>query len=172
VGRPFGAIPTSSSDELDETTLSRLLEAVEDAQPVVLHSPHRYAVQLNLRAEDPGDAVRTARLCWKGAIATVGAPTWEVVRAEVMTKAELTHEHDLATAESKVDESPWRPAVQAGASERDWSSNFFTKLSMIRTAGWRARACFGTISTGRSHASTDHSHRAFTSKRRYLSALP
>ena len=95
------AIPTSSSAELDQTTLYRLLEAVKDAEPVALHAPDRYAVQLNLRAEEPGDALCSALSWWKGATAAVGAHPWQVVRAEVMTKTELDHEHDVAGTEER-----------------------------------------------------------------------
>ena len=94
------------SGGLDHQTLTRLLQAVEDAEPIALHSPNRYAVQLKIRAENPGDALASALSRWTEATRSVGAPTWEVVRAEVMTKEELEHELHLAPAKRTTDELP------------------------------------------------------------------
>ena len=95
------------SDHLEQPTLTRLLEAVQDTEPVALHSRHRYAVQLKVRAGNPADALSSALSRWTEAIQTAGAPIWEVVRAEVMTKAELELELHLAAAEGGTDELPF-----------------------------------------------------------------
>lgn len=101
------AASTSFSGEIDYPTLSRLLEAMEDAEPVALHSVHRYAVQLKVTAENPVEALSSALSRWTEAVHSVGAPAWEAVRAEVMTKAELEHELQMAPATGNVYEAPF-----------------------------------------------------------------
>jgi diguanylate cyclase (GGDEF)-like protein len=112
------ATSTSSSGEVDQSTLSRLLRAVEDAEPVALHSVHRYAVQLTVTAENPLDALSSALSRWSEAVDSVGAPTWEVVRTEVMTKAELEHELYLAPATGSVHEAPFNGGGSHGNQRR------------------------------------------------------
>ena len=90
------AVRNPYSGEIDEQILSRLLQAVEHARPVGLHSPDRYAVQLHVPAAGPLEAVSSALSEWSAALGTMGVAPWELVRAEVMTEAELAHELALA----------------------------------------------------------------------------
>ena len=77
--------------------LRQLVSVVATASPVALHHPERYAVQLEVTAPDPVHALTLAFSRWSEAVRQSGAPTWEVVRAEVLTRAEF--EHDCQTEE-------------------------------------------------------------------------
>lgn len=85
-----------STPELDEATLSRVIDAVSDAQPVALSSAHRYAVQLLVTATNPTDALSFVLRRWSEAVSALEAPEWEVVRAEVITLAEFELEFETA----------------------------------------------------------------------------
>jgi diguanylate cyclase (GGDEF)-like protein len=86
---PFGAA-------LDSACLYRLLETVSGVRPVVLYSADRYALQLQVVASSPTEALALALSRWSDAVQTLGTPVWELVRAEVMTRDELDLELELA----------------------------------------------------------------------------
>lgn len=90
------AVKMPYSGEIDQHTLSSLLQAVGHAQPVGLRSPDRYAVQLHVSAEGPLDAVSSALSEWSAALASLGVAPWELVRADAMTETELADELALA----------------------------------------------------------------------------
>jgi diguanylate cyclase (GGDEF)-like protein len=85
-----------SSPALDRDILSGLLDAVGHAQPVGLYSPDRYAVQLHVAARDPTEALATALSAWAQALSSAGVFPSDLVRAEVITRAELDSELALA----------------------------------------------------------------------------
>ena len=90
------AVKDRYSGEIDKEMLSRLLQAVGHARPVGLHSRDRYAVQLHVPHAGPLEAVSSALSDWSAALRTMGLAPWELVRAEVMTEAELADELALA----------------------------------------------------------------------------
>lgn len=68
-------------------------------------------MQLKVRAENAAEALSFALSSWTHAIHSVGGPTWEVVRADVMTSAEL--ERELELPKGTVDELTF----EAGSSQ-------------------------------------------------------
>jgi diguanylate cyclase (GGDEF)-like protein len=90
------AAKAQSRVEMDGETLALLLEMLADARPVALHSADRYAVQVAVTAAGCQEALGSACARWLDAVRALGAPEWEIVRADVMTKAELDLEIELA----------------------------------------------------------------------------
>jgi diguanylate cyclase (GGDEF)-like protein len=97
---------------LDEATLARLIEVVSDTRPIALHSADRYALQLRVVAESPSDALGLALGRWSDAVLSLGAPGWEVVRADVMSPAELGLELELERR--REEDAHRRDATAAG----------------------------------------------------------
>jgi diguanylate cyclase (GGDEF)-like protein len=89
------ATADGSTPQVDEATLSRLLEGVSDYGPIALLSDDRYAVQLRVTAANPYEAAGVALRRWSGAVFSLGAPAWNIVRADVMTLEEFTLEFDM-----------------------------------------------------------------------------
>jgi diguanylate cyclase (GGDEF)-like protein len=81
---------------VDKATLFRVVEAVGKPSPVALHSSDRYAVQLEVLAEDPPEALSSALSAWSRAVRTIVTPAWRLARAEVLTRPEFEHELMLA----------------------------------------------------------------------------
>ena len=102
----------STAAELDEATLSRLLEALSDARPIALYSADRYAVQLSVAAADPSDALDLAFERWSHAVATLRAPAWDVVRADVMSLVEFSLDLEI---EQRRDDDGRRTTTAPGA---------------------------------------------------------
>lgn len=84
-------------------TFRRLVDSWAVAAPTTLYSPNRYALQVTLPAADAPSALTVALSLWKDALRRSGLPEWDLVRAEVLTAAEL--ELELQTAERAVDRS-------------------------------------------------------------------
>ena len=81
-------------------TVERLVSALAGLDPVSLHSPHRYAVQIRVsRVATPPEALTRAFGVWQEAVRRVGAPAWPLVRAEVMTPEELELEVDSCASQ-------------------------------------------------------------------------
>jgi hypothetical protein len=86
------ATPGRDQRPMQANVLMDLLGAVAHAFPVALHHPERYAVQLKVVARDPVHALASLFSAWLEAVNRLGAPTWEIVRAEVLTRAEFEEE--------------------------------------------------------------------------------
>jgi len=81
-----------SGSVIDRAALDRLAAAWAEVTPTALYSPDRYAVQVEVRAAGPTEALATAIGSWEKAVEASGAPRWNVVRAEVITPEELEAE--------------------------------------------------------------------------------
>lgn len=82
---------------IDPESLRRLVGAWPGPAPTWLYSPVRYALQVTVRATDPPAALAIAMSRWAEARCRSCMPVWDVVRAEVLTPAEL--ERELAAEE-------------------------------------------------------------------------
>ena len=100
------ATTDGSAAAIDEATLSRLMEAVSDTRPVALHSADRYAVQLSVTATEPSEALASALERWSEAVSLLRAPAWDVVRADVMTSAELKLELEMEQRRAQTGSAP------------------------------------------------------------------
>lgn len=92
-------------DESGRTTvgmaaLQRLMRELRDAQPIALHDPHRYALQVRLAGVHPAEALVDAVARWGEAVARLGLPDWPLCRAEVLTLEEF--DRDLETASARL----------------------------------------------------------------------
>lgn len=83
------ASPGHDGLRLDRRMLQQLLRAMPNALPVALHHPDRYAVQLQVTAPSPVHALSSVFTEWSEAVDGLGAPVWDVVRAEVLTRVEF-----------------------------------------------------------------------------------
>ena len=84
---------------IDPDALDRLSEHVGDCRPRILRSADRYALQLLLTAPSALDAHAAALDRWNRALSAIGAPSWPVVRTEVMTLLEFEAECRAAEKE-------------------------------------------------------------------------
>jgi hypothetical protein len=83
-------IEAASQDELiDAEQVERLLDCLGDFTLAGLYRPDRYAVQLLLPAEGPGEALAAGESHYRLAVELTGLPAWPIVRAEVETPEEL-----------------------------------------------------------------------------------
>jgi diguanylate cyclase (GGDEF)-like protein len=101
--------------EVDGDTITRLLEALADIRPVALHSVDRYAVQVAVKADNTLDALGSALSRWSDAVRAHGAPVWDIVRADVMTKAELDREIEVAGGDRRAGPGPFADDAWARA---------------------------------------------------------
>ncbi|MDQ4024416.1 MAG: diguanylate cyclase [Actinomycetota bacterium] len=141
------ATTDGSAAAIDEATLSRLMEAVSDTRPIALHSADRYAVQLSVTAAEPSEALASALERWSDAVSSLRAPAWEVVRADVMTSAELTLELEMEQRRAQTGSAPIADdadsmAAMAGAessvlrsAERDLGSELRWRLMLQDARG-------------------------------------
>jgi diguanylate cyclase (GGDEF)-like protein len=83
---------------MDRHTFRRLLALWPSPAPTTLYSPDRYALQLPVFAADASSALSSAMSSWAEALHRAEVPKWDLVRAEVLTPAEL--ERDLEAAEA------------------------------------------------------------------------
>lgn len=79
---------------IEPECLHRLVGAWSGPAPTWLYSPIRYALQVTVRATDPPAALAIALSRWADARCRSRLPAWDVVRAEVLTSAELERELD------------------------------------------------------------------------------
>ena len=86
---------------MDGHTFRRLLAMWPGPAPNTLFSPDRYALQLPVLAADASSALSSAVSSWGEALERAELPKWELVRAEVLTPAEL--ERDLEAADGAGD---------------------------------------------------------------------
>lgn len=84
---------------IDVRRFRSLVASFGPAPPTTLFSPDRYALRLEVRAPDTVSALSTAVTSWKRALRRCDLPDWQLVRAEIMTPAELEAELDQADAD-------------------------------------------------------------------------
>lgn len=94
---------------IDNESFLRLVAACGTPAPTTLFSPDRYALQMSVQAADTPSALSAAVARWQRALERCQLPSWELVRSEVMTPAEL--EWDLEHADLAAGGAP---AEQAG----------------------------------------------------------
>jgi hypothetical protein len=82
----------SPDTEVDRAGIERLLLCFEDARPGALYAPDRYVLQVLVDVALPDDAVRMVLGRWRRTVLAVGLAGCRLVRAEVMTLAELLEE--------------------------------------------------------------------------------
>ena len=70
----------------------RLVGSWATPAPTTLYSPNRYALQVTLPAADAPTALTLALSLWRDALRRSALPAWDLVRAEVLTPAELALE--------------------------------------------------------------------------------
>lgn len=89
---------------IDSDAFQRLVASWAVSAPTALHSPGRYALQATIQAADAPSALALAISRWKDALRDLALPQWALVRAEILTPAEL--ESELQAAEWKDDPDP------------------------------------------------------------------
>ena len=91
---------------MDRHTFRRLLALWPSPAPTTLYSPDRYALQLPVLAADASLALSSAMSSWGEALQRADLPKWDLVRAEVLTPAELERDLDAADAADGAGEGP------------------------------------------------------------------
>lgn len=81
-----------SGTPIDRASLDRLASTWAGVKPTALYSPTRYALQAHVRAPDAPRALASVIAWWQDALRATGLPAWELIRAEIMTPAELEAE--------------------------------------------------------------------------------
>jgi hypothetical protein len=84
--------PGGDGRRMERHVLRHVVNTIANASPVALHHPERYAVQVRVAARHPVDALSAVFAEWSAAVDERGAPMGDVVRAEVLTRAEFEHE--------------------------------------------------------------------------------
>ena len=100
-----------SGTHVTSDDVARLLAALRPGPDGrALYCSDRYALQLAVRAEGPGEAVSTSLEKWERAVLRLGLSAWKVVRLEILTEAE--YQQDLEQADPQGAPSsapaPWR----------------------------------------------------------------
>lgn len=104
-------------EEFDASDLRKLLAALPDPPPGALHSGDRYALQLEVEAPGPSEAVVLAVRGLDEALKEVSLPRWGLVRAEALTRDEF--EHECLLYDQPTDHDPlWPPQRATGRGER------------------------------------------------------
>ena len=101
MGKPMWVVVLESSTrrsvgDMDEDGLRRLLVGLGELQPVGLHSPDRYAVQLHIPADTHAEALVIAVDHWRAEVARLGGGSPPLYRAEVMTLEEFERDCHMA----------------------------------------------------------------------------
>ena len=92
---------------LDAGALYDALDALAETNVTVLRSDDRCAVQMEVGATGPAEALFSALARWREAVRALTAGSWDVVRAELLTPEELERDLELFEADSLV--RPVRP---------------------------------------------------------------
>src|SRR3954463_15465138 len=96
----------SAPRAIDERGLQRLLRVLSAMRPVALHSPQRYALQVQLEASSHGEALDRAVAGWRAALSRLGLPAPRLIRAEVLTLDEFDAECSRACGNGAAAASP------------------------------------------------------------------
>lgn len=124
---------------IDPPALRRLVAACGTPVPTSLFSADRYALQLQIRAPDAPSALASAIRRWSDAQRAAGLPCWDLVRAEVLTSAEL--ERDLAHAEW-LDDSALDARLGPGPAGVEQEDELLRRALFDPITGLPARALF------------------------------
>ena len=95
-GEAKWVVVLEAATRIDDSSLHRLLEVLADVHAVALHCSDRYAVQMQIAAGGQAEALFVALGRWRSALAAVGQPLTEVVRAEVLCPEEFERDCRLA----------------------------------------------------------------------------
>jgi diguanylate cyclase (GGDEF)-like protein len=91
----------SGRSTIDAGGFGRLVTGCGTPVPTTLWSPDRYALQMSVQAPDSPAALSAAIARWRRALQLSELPEWDLVRAEVLTAAEL--ELELREADRALD---------------------------------------------------------------------
>jgi PAS domain S-box-containing protein/diguanylate cyclase (GGDEF)-like protein len=91
---------------LDAGAFYNALDALAETRMTVLRSDDRCAVQMEIGASGPAEALFSALARWTEAVRALTVAHWDVVRAELLTPEELERDLELMDAEGLV-----RPGV-------------------------------------------------------------
>lgn len=81
--------PGAGTPSVDVDELWRLVDALAGHGPAVGGGGERYDAQFSVEAADVGAAMTKALRLWRRAVGAARLPEWSVVRAELLTAAEL-----------------------------------------------------------------------------------
>ena len=95
------AADDSGCSTIDVHAFRRLVIAYGTPAPTTLFTPGRYALQVTVQAPTAPRALSVAISRWRQAMSRCRLPDWELVRAEIMTPAEL--ESDMRVADTPED---------------------------------------------------------------------
>lgn len=124
---------------MDRHSFRRLLALWPSPAPTTLYSPDRYALQLSVFAADASSALSSAMSSWAEALQRAEVPKWDLVRAEVLTPAEL--ERDLEAADVADGPGGGRPAGLL-RTEAALSDDLLRRALHDPVTGLRDRAIF------------------------------
>ena len=72
-----------------------MVRAMGDENLAVLHCSDRVALQVSASARDVAEALSGVLDRWRAAASMMGLPSWEVIRAEVLTPAEFRRDCEV-----------------------------------------------------------------------------
>ncbi len=101
-----------AAGRIDHWSLHQMLEVLSDSQAVALHSPDRYAIQMEIAARACADALMVASERWRSAHRAVRQPLSEVVRAEVLSQQEFERECQWASGDAALSLEDAREAAE------------------------------------------------------------
>jgi hypothetical protein len=87
----------ASEDPIDLAALETLMEMMHTEHVVAIHSPHRYALQLQIDSQSAAAAVFSVTSRWEGMVRRLGLSGWRLQRLELVTPEEFAR--DLASAD-------------------------------------------------------------------------
>lgn len=102
---------------IDGARLRQLLDTLADSAPSGLHSDDRYAVQIEVEAAGPPNAIAVAIRRWHAAHWDLDLPLGNLVRVEVLTRDEF--ERECLFYEQEVG---WGPAWSSPDGEQQWAA--------------------------------------------------
>lgn len=126
--------------EPDYEVFDRLIRELSDCNPGFLHSVERYALLLHVTAQSALEAHRHAIGRWQQAARATGAPSWRVVRSEVLTAGEFERDYRLAEREEQLGSKGHRMDSTDGLADDLLREVFRDALTDLPTAAaFRAR---------------------------------
>ena len=121
-------------DAIDLDSIKQALIEVADAQPAVLVAADRYAMQLNVVADGPAEALLVALARCRDVTGRLCIPPWDLVRADVQTRAEFEHECNDPALSRLLHFDGLSPANEA-EDERFFHISFRDSLTGLASAG-------------------------------------
>ena len=86
-----------SRKPMDQATLQEFMATMETEGVIAVHSPHRYALQLQIESDSAAAAVFTVTSRWEAMVRGRGFSDWRLQRLELITPEEFAR--DLASAD-------------------------------------------------------------------------